>query len=403
VSRSMPQLLSASASSNAALEAKPLRVTVPRAICGRTFACLLASLVAAGSYSQETSLKSDERIVFYPSIGQRVPGKTNMWRAEIRGCVFESEKRRAMLATLREALELKGVAMTDAEEKVFNERARLFLIDHERGKKIFVRFGGRVFPVGMSGADGRFAGEVLFSEAELGRRSPTRRDDGHAMEDDGSEVGVPFAAALASNDPRIFSGEILALADEGLSVISDIDDTIKITEVRDRHATLRNTFLREFLPVPGMAEFYQTLTRSNQAAFHYLSASPWQLYEPLVSFVRSNGFPAGTFALKPFRWEDRSFFELFAKPEHYKPGVIEPLLRQFPKRKFILIGDSGESDPEIYAALARKFPRQIVRIYIRDVTGESLAAERYRKTFREVPVGKWQIFRASGELKIAFE
>jgi phosphatidate phosphatase APP1 len=122
-----------------------------------------------------------------------------------------------------------------------------------------------------------------------------------------------------------------------------------------------------------------------------------------VSFMRSNGFPAGTFALKLFRWEDKSFFELFTKPDHYKPGVIEPLLQQFPKRKFILIGDSGESDPEIYAALARKFPRQIVRIYIRDVTGESLAAERYRKTFREVPVGKWQIFRASGELKIAFE
>jgi phosphatidate phosphatase APP1 len=266
-----------------------------------------------------------------------------------------------------------------------------------------VRFGGKIFPMGKSGADGRFAGEVLFSEAELGRRSRTRRDDGHAMEDDGSEVDVPFTAALASNDPRIFSGEIRALADDGLSVISDIDDTIKITEVRDRHATLRNTFLRKFQPVPGMAEFYQTLTRSNQAAFHYISASPWQLYEPLAAFVHSNGFPAGTFALKPFRWEDRSFFELFAKPEHYKPGVIEPLLRQFPKRKFILIGDSGESDPEIYAALARKFPRQIVRIYIRDVTGESPAAERYRKTFREVPVGMWQIFRASSELKIAFE
>ena len=52
-------------------------------------------------------------------------------------------------------------------------------------------------------------------------------------------------------------------------VISDIDDTVKITEVRDRHAMLRNTFLREFQPVPGMADFYQTLARSNGAAFHY--------------------------------------------------------------------------------------------------------------------------------------
>jgi phosphatidate phosphatase APP1 len=186
-------------------------------------------------------------------------------------------------------------------------------------------------------------------------------------------------------------------------VISDLDDTIKITEVRDRHAAMRNTFLREFQPVPGMAEFYQTLARSNGAIFHYISASPWQLYEPLAAFVRTNGFPAGTFALKPFRWKDKSFFDLFANPERYKSGVIVPLLQQFPKRKFILIGDSGERDPEIYAALARKYPKQIVRIYIRDVTDESADKERYVKAFRDVPPGRWQIFRDPNELKVASE
>jgi phosphatidate phosphatase APP1 len=152
-----------------------------------------------------------------------------------------------------------------------------------------------------------------------------------------------------------------------------------------------------------MAEFYQSLARSNGAAFHYISASPWQLYEPLAAFVRTNGFPAGTFALKAFRWQDKSFFSLFTNPEKYKSGVIEPLMKQFPKRKFILVGDSGERDPEIYAMLARQHPQQIARIFIRDVTGESAASERYVQAFRGVSPSRWQIFREPAELKIASE
>lgn len=362
----------------------------------------LMSLASAG-IAQETSLKPDEELVFYPSVAQRVPDGTNVWRAEIRGGVFEPEKRSLMLATLRETLDLKDVEMTATEVRVFNERARLFLVDHERGKKIFVRVGGKVFPVGKSGADGRFAGSVLLSDSEFERRPPTQGDGDAALEHAGSATPAPFTALLAAGDNRIFSGEVVCIADEGLSVVSDIDDTIKVTEVRNRHATLRNTFLREFQPVPGMAEFYQTLVWSNQATFHYISASPWQLYEPLAAFVRANGFPAGTFALKEFRWKDKSFMGLFADPEKYKPGVIEPLLKQFPKRRFILIGDSGERDPEIYAALALKYPNQIVRIYIRDVTGESADTKRYVEAFRDVPLGRWQIFRAPAELRFASE
>lgn len=339
---------------------------------------LVASLLQAGA--TETRLKADEQIVFYPTVAQRIPG-VDSWRTQIRGCVFEPETRGWLTAALRKALELKNVEFTPAEEKIFNERARLFLVDHERGKKISVRFGGQLFVVGKSGADGRFGGEVVLPDTALDRRKQ-------------------FTAILPAGDKRVFSGEIFLLEEEGLSVISDIDDTIKITEVRDRNATLRNTFLREFQPAPGMAEFYQRLAHERGAQLHYISASPWQLYEPLAEMVNVHGFPQGTFALKEFRWKSRSFFSLFADPEKYKPGVIEPLLKQFPKRRFILIGDSGERDPEIYAALARKFPQQIERIYIRDVTNESAASERYTKAFAGIPIERWQIFREPVEIQI---
>ena len=72
--------------------------------------------------------------------------------------------------------------------------------------------------------------------------------------------------------------------------------------------------------VPGMAEAYDRWSKAGGVTFHYVSASPWQLFAPLEGFVRSNGFPAGSFNLKSFRWKDRSFFDLFKSP-----GVAETL------------------------------------------------------------------------------
>ncbi len=334
-------------------------------------------LTGSSARAKEINLKPDEQIVFYPSVAQRVAGKTNLWRATIRGCVFEMEKRSLMVAAFGEAMELKTDEMSSAQSVVFGKRARLFLVDHERGKEIFIRVGTNEFFVGKSGVDGRFAGEIYFADSAV----------------------TSFTTILKSDDKREFKGSVFPLESEGVSVISDIDDTIKITEVRDKKATLRNTFLKEFQAVPGMAEFFQSLARSNGTAFHYISASPWQLYEPLADLVSSNGFPAGTFELKDFRWKSRKFFSLFANPEKYKPGVIEPLLKQFPKRRFILIGDSGERDPEIYGALARKFPEQIIRVYIRDVTKDSADSVRYQKAFRELPRARWQLFQTPAELQ----
>ena len=118
-------------------------------------------------------------------------------------------------------------------------------------------------------------------------------------------------------------------------------------------------------------------------------------------FAASNGFPAGTFHMKQFRVKDGSFLKLFASPEEFKTGVIELMLERFPKRRFVLVGDSGEKDPEVYGAMARRHPEQVVRILIRDVTKEKADAERYRKTFQGLPRELWQIFKEPGEIEQA--
>ncbi|MCX7723482.1 MAG: DUF2183 domain-containing protein [Verrucomicrobiae bacterium] len=352
----------------------------------RWFLIILGSCVLATNAlgQAHTRLKRDEQIVFYPSLGVLKPDGS--CEIEIRGCVYERESRWLALAALRKALGLADIEMSPAERRVFADRARLFLVDHEHGKQIVARVGGTNLPVASTDADGWFGSIVRISAP-----APV-----HAARDG---IEIEIEAVLPPADQRVFKGSCLLLRQDGLSVVSDIDDTIKITEVLDRKAMLRNTFLRTFKPVPGMAALYQELARSNHAVFHYVSASPWQLYQPLAEFVVSNGFPAGSFHLKKFRWRAESFRSLLAGPEKFKLSVLESLIERCPRRRFLLIGDSGERDPEVYAVLARKYPQQVVGVWIRDVTGESREAERYRKAFTGLPESLWQVFRDPAEIR----
>ena len=93
-------------------------------------AILTLAALNLGAAENRTNLRPDEQIVFYPTVAQRVPGETNLWRAQIRGCVFEMEKRRLLVAAFEEAMELKTEELTAAQSVVFAERARLFLVDH---------------------------------------------------------------------------------------------------------------------------------------------------------------------------------------------------------------------------------------------------------------------------------
>jgi phosphatidate phosphatase APP1 len=333
--------------------------------------CLMATLSAFGS-----EIKRDEVVVFYPTLGQRV-GKGAEWELEIHGCVAEPEKRGALLVAFRAAIELK-TELSEAEETVFNERAREFLVDHESGKKIAIRLGAKIYPVGKTAANGRVVGRVRVPAGEV---EQLRR---------GTNT-LTFSVVLPENDHRSFTGEVYLLEDTGTSVISDIDDTIKITEVNDHSELLANTFLRPFAPVDGMAAVYREWAGKG-VQFHYVSASPWQLFGPLTEFMYGSGLPTGTVHLKEFRVKDGSFVKLFEGPDKYKLATIEPILRRFPQRRFVLVGDSGERDPEVYGTLARKFPKQIVRILIRDVTNEPATAARYRSAFHGVPEERCVVF-----------
>jgi hypothetical protein len=175
-------------------------------------------------------------------------------------------------------------------------------------------------------------------------------------------------------------GRIKLLAPAGRSVVTDIDDTIRTTEIlKGRAAVLRNSFLKAFEAVPGMSDRYTAY--GNEVDFHYVSGAPWQLYRVLDEFlIEETGFPEGTFHMKnvpknmaePETWRAwRNLVSGDFTVEH-KKTEITALIKACPDRRFVLIGDSGEMDPEIFAAIRDEFPDQIEEIMIRDVRGDAL-------------------------------
>jgi len=327
------------------------------------------------------AVRSDERVIFFPSFAcQTEQG----WRLSIHGWVHEPETRPVLGAFLRRTIPIDRDKLTDAEREIYRERTRYFLPDNERHKVVTVQVGPLRRDAPGTAANGHFTVRWNLTAPQFASLSASNKC-------------LSVAALLEANDSRAFIGTIHVLSNSGVSVISDIDDTIKVTEVRNREALLLNTFCRPFKAVEGMAGLYRAW-HTNGAQFHYLSASPWQLYIPLAEFIGKGGFPAGTFHMKDFRVKDSTVLALLGDPEAFKLKLIRPLFAQFPQRRFLLVGDSGEKDPEIYGQIAREFPRQVRGIFIRGVTDENRASERYKTAFRKVPDSSWVVFKSPSEL-----
>ncbi|KAI9358157.1 hypothetical protein BD770DRAFT_387988 [Pilaira anomala] len=175
-------------------------------------------------------------------------------------------------------------------------------------------------------------------------------------------------------------GLVNLIEPNGISVISDIDDTIKCTKVlAGARTVLINTFFNPTCAVPGMAETYSQWYRQG-ASFHYVSNSPFQLTHMLNKFRENHEFPPGSFHLR----ESTGLISKIvpSKPGHSKYDSICGILRDFPHRKFILVGDSGEIDLEIYTRVATEFPNQIIKIFIRDVTSMLHYQTKRKRSYR---------------------
>lgn len=327
----------------------------------------LATCVSARA-AGPSPIKADENVLFFPGFATEAVAPS--WTGFVHGWIFEPVRdpaqRGALDRLLREKLNL---SKEETGSKVFRERTRMFLVDNERSKSLSITVSGRTVLLAPSEANGHFQDQITLKEP-------------------GGKSGdwIEIRAVTRPSDSRAFTGGIQLIGRRGVSVVSDIDDTIKISNVLDKSELIANTFLREFRPAPGMADLYRSWAAGGNVVFHYVSGSPWQLYPSLLDFTQREGFPRGTFNFRQFRLKDKSALEFLEnRTLEYKLGVIEALMRRFSERQFVLVGDSGEKDPEVYAALASRLPNQVRAILIRDVRGEDLRSERFVKLYEKLP------------------
>ncbi len=158
-------------------------------------------------------------------------------------------------------------------------------------------------------------------------------------------------------------------------VISDVDDTVLQTEATSFIKMLRTTLLGNAytrLPFEGVAAFYKALALGNNPTptnpVFYVSSSPWNLYDLLQDFFHIEGLPSGPLFLRDFGIDREKF--ITGGHRAHKREAIDELLATHPGLPFLLIGDSGQEDPEIYASVVEDHPGRVQAIYIRDVTTE---------------------------------
>ena len=178
---------------------------------------------------------------------------------------------------------------------------------------------------------------------------------------------IPFTDGL-----QIHAEVMIPPPDAEYGIISDIDDTIVKTTATSLLAMSRITFLnnaRTRLPFAGVAEFYQALQLGRNGKrnnpFFYVSSSPWNLYDLLIDFLDLNKIPAGPLLLRDFGLTEKH--EDTDPHMDHKFKEITQILEAYPQLNFVLVGDSGQEDPNIYRAVVNQFPGRILAIYIRDV------------------------------------
>lgn len=262
-------------------------------------------------------------------------------------------------------LEHQGITGVGEDDSVWENvlnMYRRFTSDEIAGALVRATFQGEAYDV-VTDADGYFDLKITpkrLEPAPLGW---------HPIE-------LVLLAPKARGQGEVRStGQILVPPDSAeFGVISDIDDTVVKTSVTDKLKMARIVLLGNAhtrLPFPGVSMFYKALQGGSDGLrgnpIFYVSSSPWNLYDVIVDFFALQDIPLGPLFLRDFGLNDERFFE--SGHTRHKLERIQPLFETYPQLPFILIGDSGQEDPEIYRQLVHAYPGRVRAIYIRDVVG----------------------------------
>jgi len=157
--------------------------------------------------------------------------------------------------------------------------------------------------------------------------------------------------------------------DMRLGVVSDIDDTVMVTALPRPLLAAWNTFVLDEharSPVPGMAVLYERLVTAHpDAPVFYLSTGAWNVAPTLTRFLSRNLYPPGPLLLTDWgpttdRW--------FRSGQAHKRATLERLAAEFPDVRWLLIGDDGQHDQEIYGDFVASHPENVAAVAIRQLS-----------------------------------
>lgn len=283
----------------------------------------------------------------------------------------------------------------DRNDPLFRDRAGRFWSESDSIEPVSAKIGSRVVVLPATDAGGYFTMQVPLTSDEVTQLM--------------NERSISFQSLATEKTPVAAGGTALLVPEVGVTVITDIDDTIKITEVSDKAKRDANTFVLAFEPVPFMPELYASWQRTFGPAihFHVVSAGPWQLHEPIREFTERSHFPPFTWQMRSMQIMDFDSLQEVLDPdvgakrrEEFKVNAIREFMQRFRQRYVVLVGDSGEQDPEVYARILAEFADRVVWVLIRDVSKDPDLAQKNRSALFAKPEykSKLRVFRDPRDL-----
>jgi phosphatidate phosphatase APP1 len=297
-------------------------------------------------------------------------------------------------------LEDKGIPEAEKNDKIWENLLYMYQrleSDEVPHARLLARYGSVVQEVQ--------ADEEGFFEVNIQLEEPPLKD----------RLWHPVELELVDHIPQVQAsypvkavGEVFVPQSQAkYVVVSDIDDTVLLSNATHMLRMVRSVFLGNAytrLPFPGVAALYRALfagaSGSDMNPLFYVSSSPWNFYDLLSQFFNLHSIPVGpVLLLRDWGLTDEEILPLHHK--EYKTKAIRRMLQFYPDLPFILIGDSGQEDPEIYTELVSEFPKRIKAVYIRNVSRDLKRPEDIRKLAEQVLKAGSALVLADDSLSIA--
>jgi phosphatidate phosphatase APP1 len=190
-------------------------------------------------------------------------------------------------------------------------------------------------------------------------------------------------------------------------VISDIDDTVMETGVANKLKMLWRLFVEDAesrVPFPGVAALYRALhagaSGDEANPMLYVSRAPWGIYDVLDEFFAQHGIPAGPILFLR-EWGVSWTWPFPRKAEEHKQDLINNMLALYRELPVVLIGDSGQHDPEIYRHVVEEHPGRVLAVYIRNVSRKAGRIKEIEELAKAVVAAGSSLVIAAGSSAIA--